>query len=152
MKIFIFITFLSVALTLNSVSCQEADYEDEDANDGSPQDVVVSSSAATIVKSTTAKAEEDEEEENFPEVPDLPFAAEGESLSKIQSFLLSSVENVLKQALPTIVRSGLETNVSSSCSASFVSIMNALRESQLWAYRSKELLLISFPVFFVSGD
>lgn len=67
----------------------------------------------------------------------MPYEVEGESLSKLQKFLLSSVESLLKEALPVVLRSGQETNVSSECAASFFTLMNALRDSKIWAYRSE---------------
>lgn len=67
----------------------------------------------------------------------LPFAVEGESLRRLQQFILSGVENAIKGSLPMIVRSASETNVSSQCSASFLTLISALRESKLWAFKSK---------------
>lgn len=67
----------------------------------------------------------------------LPFAVEGESLRRLQQFILTGVENAIKNSLPMIIRSASETNVSSQCSASFLTLISALRESKLWAFKSK---------------
>lgn len=67
----------------------------------------------------------------------VSFEKEGESLSKLQKFMLEGVENMIKQTLPTLVRSGLETNVSTACANSLLALVTALRDSQIWAFRSK---------------
>ena len=66
-----------------------------------------------------------------------PYELEGESLSKLQKFLLSSVESLLKEALPVVLRSGQETNVTGACASSFLTLLSGLRDNKIWAYRSK---------------
>jgi hypothetical protein len=90
-----------------------------DGNEGDDEDVDENDGSETGVNST------------------LPFAVEGESLRRLQQFILSGVENAIKGSLPMIVRSASETNVSSQCSASFLTLISALRESKLWAFKSK---------------
>lgn len=85
------------------------------------------------------ESSEDEEPEGKPKgkrihVPRKPFEVEGESLSKLQKFMLSNVETVLKDAMPLFLRSGLETNVSASCAGSLLNMVSALRESKIWAF------------------
>ena len=101
---------------------------------------------ATTGRTTAAKTEptEGEEEEDEEDLIDSSrsssagdFAKEGESLSKLQKFMLQAVEGIIKQTLPTVVQSSLETNVSSECANSLLSLVSALRDSQLWAFRSK---------------
>ena len=138
-------------------STDDADYNDEGesevitspSNSSSlPPVSSASASTSTSTSTTTTQASNEEsdegEDEGDEEVIDSSkdsshetFAKEGESLSKLQKFMLEGVETMIKQTLPTVVQSGLETNVSSECANSLLSLVSALRDSQIWAFRSK---------------
>jgi len=102
-----------------------------------------STTTSTSISYSEAETEEDSDEEEEEvshdknkriRVTRKPFEVEGESLSKLQKFMLSNVETVLKDAMPLILRSGLETNVSAACASSLLTMVSALRESKIWAF------------------
>ena len=76
-----------------------------------------------------------EDESNDDLTTKKPFAVEGESLKKLENFMLNSVESMLKDMMATIIQTGLQTNVSSLCANSFLNLVSALRDSQIWAFR-----------------
>ena len=135
----------------------ETDYDDNkpaisSAATSAPVTTRSSSSKSTTPASDTHEEDEgsdgetsDDEEEKEENADSsaknqttAPYAVEGESLRRLQQFVLNSVETVIKSSLPMIVRSASETNVSTQCSASFLNLISALRESKLWAFKSKE--------------
>lgn len=135
-------------------STDDTDYNDEGEVMSSPLNLTLSppvsspsiSTTTTTTESSNEESDEGEEGEG-EEVMDSSkvsseetFAKEGESLSKLQKFMLEGVETMIKQTLPTVVQSGLETNVSSECANSLLSLVSALRDSQIWAFRSKSLI------------
>jgi hypothetical protein len=140
--------------TATSVSVKEAPYVTTILP---PSSSSVKTTKKTSISSTTSstlsysegdteddsKEEEDEEIEKKERIrvsSRKPFEVEGESLSKLQKFMLGNVETVLKDAMPLILRSGLETNVSGVCASSLLTMVSALRESRIWAYTSKLFL------------
>lgn len=132
-----------------SVSVKEAPYVTTVITPTSSHSVkTTTTSTSTSSYSESPDSEDDDltEEDELQErkerirVTRKPFEVEGESLSKLQKFMLGNVETILKDAMPLILRSGLETNVSASCASSLLNMVSALRESRIWAFTSKLLV------------
>lgn len=144
----------------------DSDYDSGDNSNKKVTSEETSSPSSIKEESTTAKTDastdsgdeggeseagdnEDEESDDDPDDKSAKvrgngtaFEVEGEALSRLQQFVLSGVESAIKSSLPMIIRSASETNVSSQCSASFLTLISALRDSKLWAFKSECL-----PVF-----
>lgn len=125
----VLLLLVSKCATNEDSSSSSDDYDDESDGPSSSPSLDDDSTRSSITSST----------ESTEPPSTLPFTKEGESLSKLQKFMLEGVEAMIKQTLPTLIRSGLETNVSTACANSLLALVSGLRDSQIWAFRSKLL-------------
>ena len=115
-------------------SSEPGDYDDQDE---SPIVTTMTNTSSSLPVDSSSKFKSIISTESAAEPSTISFEKEGQSLSKLQKFMLEGVENMIKQTLPTLVRSGLETNVSTACANSLLALVSGLRDSQIWAFRSK---------------
>ncbi|KAI1303723.1 Nose resistant to fluoxetine protein 6 [Halotydeus destructor] len=122
------------------LNAEDVDISDINLSDMDPEEIRTTTVHATNETGETApEYYDDGQPEAETDYDDhdkhLPYYKEGQSLNKLQKFLLTNVESMIKATMPVILQSGQETNISSSCIQSFFALLSALRENKIWAYR-----------------